>query len=195
MTDRPNYEQLLIDATRSRDNREKGLATRPERALRAKRFAELRTPPWRLQLALALTWCARTGQLDPSGDWPYERLDEGMRSGRLHANGTHLPDDILIDDAIDEVLAIVARASCEHQRVDEAVDWYSANIATPSAFGGTPSRWSPTNSEGCEVQEDQSFGDCSRPRAKETFQVVSSMSKSALLDPGVRQEGAHAAGR
>lgn len=127
----PNYEQLLIDAARSRDNREKGLATRPERALRAKRFAELRIPPWRLQLAVALTWCARTGQLDHAGDWPYERLEDGMRSGRLRAKGLHLPDDILIDGAIDGVLAIMARASREHRRADETVDWYSANIAKP----------------------------------------------------------------
>lgn len=128
MSTRPNYEQILIDATRSRDNREKGLATRPERALRAKRFAELRVPPWRLQLAIALTWCVRTGQLDATGDWPYERLEDGMRSGRLRAKEAHLPDDVLIDDAVDEVLAILERASVEHQRADEPVDWYTANI-------------------------------------------------------------------
>jgi hypothetical protein len=131
MTARPNYEQLLIDATRTRDNHEKGLATRPERALRAERFADLRTPPWRLQIAIALTWCARTGQLDPSGDWPYERLEDGMRSARLRTKGLHLPDDILIDDAIDEVLAIIERAACEHQRADEPVNWFTANIEKP----------------------------------------------------------------
>jgi hypothetical protein len=128
MTTRINYEQILIDAARTRDSREKGLATRPERALRAKRFAELRTPPRRLQLAIALTWCARTGQLDASGDWPYERLDEGMRSGRLRAKGTHLPDDILIDDAVAEVLAVLELAARQHQRADESVDWYTANL-------------------------------------------------------------------
>jgi hypothetical protein len=136
MTARPNYERLLIDATRTRDNRERGLATKPERALRAKRFAELRTPPWRLQLAITLTWCARTGQLDAAGEWPYERLDEGMRSGRLQAKGTHLPDGILIDDAIDEVLEILRRTAREHQRADEVVDWYTANIARPVMRGG-----------------------------------------------------------
>jgi hypothetical protein len=141
MTARPNYEQLLIDATRGRDNHEKGLATRPERALRAKRFSELRTPPWRLQLAIALTWCARTGQLDPTGDWPYERLEDGMRSARLHSKGLHLPADILIDDAIDEVLAIIERAACEHQRADEPVNWFMANIQAPMDCGACA--WAP----------------------------------------------------
>lgn len=131
MTTAPNYERLLIDATRSRDSREKGLATRPERALRAKRFSELRTPPWRLQLAIALTWCVRTGQLDSTGGWPYERLEEGMRSGRLRAEELHLPDGILIDDAIDEVLAIIERAARAYQRADEVPDWFTANIAQP----------------------------------------------------------------
>lgn len=145
MTATPNYEQLLIDATRSRDNREKGLATRPERALRAKRFAELRTPPWRLQLAIALTWCVRTGQLDATGEWPYERLEEGMRSGRLRVKGAQLPDDILIDDAIDEVLAILERASLEHQRADEPIDWFSVNIATP--MGRMMPAWYPDSRE------------------------------------------------
>jgi hypothetical protein len=141
MTSMPNYEQLLIDATRTRDGRERGLATRPERALRAKRFAELRTPPWRLQLAITLTWCVRTGQLDAAGDWPYERLDEGMRSGCLRSSGTHLPEDLLIDDAIHEVLGILERAARAHQRADEPVDWYTANIVAPARLRGQS--WQP----------------------------------------------------
>lgn len=131
MSTAPNYEKLLIDAVRRRESRDLGLATRPERALRAKRFAELRTPPWRLQLAIALTWFARSGSPTPDGDWPYERFDEGMRSPRLRAEGKHLPDDVLIDDAIDEVLAILKRASRDHQRSDEPEDWFTTNIEIP----------------------------------------------------------------
>jgi hypothetical protein len=49
----------------------------------------------------------------------------------LRAQGTHLPDDILIDDAIDEVVEILRRVSTARQRADEPVDWYTANIEAP----------------------------------------------------------------
>jgi hypothetical protein len=67
-----------------------------------------------------------------------------MRSARLHTKGLHLPDDILIDDAIDEVLAIIERAACDHQRADEPVNWFMANIQEPMDYGACA--WAPLHS-------------------------------------------------
>ena len=163
---------FLVDTRRYFDSRLRDITQRPLDSLEENaQFEELRSSPWKLELARQMTYFARSN--DPLGDpWPYERF-----LAKLEAAGISLPPDLSIRDAVGEVSTDLERMSMPKTPGARASGtWFEKNIARPL------SEKLAAVSQGAPSQDQLTATDSGAPQIHSPNAPTGSASTSAWAD-------------